>query len=988
MRYFLPVSCIALIFVVVLGALLLTNKVSITTEFFSLFQKFSSRTFLAQVTPGVNEAVFYFSGETGTINKNNTSSTELIINTSAAVTSVKAYLNFNSSLLSVTSIDTTNSVFTSWWENSYNNTTGRIQLQASLPTPGHNGPGLVAKINFQAINTGAATITYDATPGNNLALKIDDTNILNLTRSTGASFTITEVVQDTTPPNTTGHNPAKSATSVATSTNIVVQVNDSGTGVNQSSLVMRVEGVVVSPVVSGTPASYTLTYNPPSDFSYNQVVDVTVNAQDLATPANVMAQDSYSFTIIAAPDGTPPTGTISISNGATYAVSQSVTLNLSASDASGVSQMSFSNDNINWSTAEAYATTKSWTLSSGDGTKTVYVKYRDTAGNWNLTPFSDTIILDTVYPVISNTAASSITMNSALITWTTGEAATSRVEYGLTTGYGSQTTEDMNLVTSHQVALSGLSPNTLYHYRVSSKDAATNQSMSIDRTFTTLGPPDTTPPSAVSGLGVSNITQTSVRLNWVSPGDDGGSGTANAYDIRYSASPITELNWGSATQVSGEPAPLIAGTSQSYTVVGLSAATLYYFALKTADEVPNISALSNIPSATTSPPPDTTSPTITITVPTSLAAYSTTTNPINLGGSASDNIGVTQVTWANSRGGSGSASGTTNWSVSLINLQSGDNTITVTASDAANNTGTDILVVNYGPGTLSVSLIANNPSSPGQGSLNDVDLTAIVSGTSVGTINYTFYCNRSDSGINITPDYNAKYDGVAETSKMVADLCDYSSIGTYYAKVIAERGGNTVEARVEITVTAVVAPPSPPIDGGGGGGGGGGISDITPPSPPASVSATPGDKQISLSWKNPTESDFVRVLVIRKEATAPTSRTDGDIVYEGDEEEYLNGGLTNGVAYYYAFYSYDGVPNYSAPVFVSAQPIAGKETIEVPRDTSVKLIGDLNKDGKVNVFDLSILLSNWKKTKPEYDLNGDNTISIFDLSIMLSNWTK
>ena len=76
------------------------------------------------------------------------------------------------------------------------------------------------------------------------------------------------------------------------------------------------------------------------------------------------------------------------------------------------------------------------------------------------------------------------------------------------------------------------------------------------------------------------------------------------------------------------------------------------------------------------------------------------------------------------------------------------------------------------------------------------------------------------------------------------------------------------------------------------------------------------------------------------------------------------------------------------PVIVNAEPVAGKESIEVAHDTSVKLIGDLNKDGKVNVFDLSILLSNWKKTKAEYDLNGDASIGIFDLSIMLSNWTK
>jgi hypothetical protein len=56
--------------------------------------------------------------------------------------------------------------------------------------------------------------------------------------------------------------------------------------------------------------------------------------------------------------------------------------------------MQFSNDNVTYSTPEAYGTTKSWTLSAGDGTKTVYAKFSDAAGNWSA-PYSDTIDLIT-----------------------------------------------------------------------------------------------------------------------------------------------------------------------------------------------------------------------------------------------------------------------------------------------------------------------------------------------------------------------------------------------------------------------------------------------------------------------------------------------------------------------------------------------------------------------------------------------------------------
>ncbi len=90
---------------------------------------------------------------------------------------------------------------------------------------------------------------------------------------------------------------------------------------------------------------------------------------------------------------------------------------------------------------------------------------------------------------------------------------------------------------------------------------------------------------------------------------------------------------------------------------------------------------------------DTTLPTIAITTPTSGSTYSTRTSSLALGGTASDNVGVTQVTWANSRGGSGTASGTTSWTATGIALQAGANVLTVTAKDAAGNTTTDVLTV-------------------------------------------------------------------------------------------------------------------------------------------------------------------------------------------------------------------------------------------------------------------------------------------------------
>jgi hypothetical protein len=90
---------------------------------------------------------------------------------------------------------------------------------------------------------------------------------------------------------------------------------------------------------------------------------------------------------------------------------------------------------------------------------------------------------------------------------------------------------------------------------------------------------------------------------------------------------------------------------------------------------------------------DTTPPTVAITSPTSGSTYSTPTSSLTLGGTASDNVGVTQVTWANNRGGSGTATGTTSWTAGGIVLQSGANVLTVTAKDAAGNTKAAVLTV-------------------------------------------------------------------------------------------------------------------------------------------------------------------------------------------------------------------------------------------------------------------------------------------------------
>ena len=288
-------------------------------------------------------------------------------------------------------------------------------------------------------------------------------------------------------------------------------------------------------------------------------------------------------------------------------------------------------------------------------------------------------------------------------------------------------------------------------------------------------------PSTVSDLRTAGRTSSSLSLSWTAPGDDGASGAASQYDLRYSTTgPITSSNWSSARQVSGEPAPAVAGTTQSMTVTGLVSSTGYWFGLVASDDVGNPSGISNSPSATTAAPPDTlnltgpagptsdtsatfrwttsvagyrsevrreggawedmgtattkaysnvadgqhsfevraidpagdpdptpavwtwvvdtTKPTVAITSPTSSGTWNTTSTPISIGGTDGDNLSVSGVTWARAAGGTGTAtltSGTT-WGASVA-LAAGSNVITVRAYDAANNSSSTQITVNYTP---------------------------------------------------------------------------------------------------------------------------------------------------------------------------------------------------------------------------------------------------------------------------------------------------
>lgn len=109
-------------------------------------------------------------------------------------------------------------------------------------------------------------------------------------------------------------------------------------------------------------------------------------------------------------------------------------------------------------------------------------------------------IPDTDPPVISNVAISSLSNDSATVSWTTDEPATTQVNYGLDSNYGSSTPLDSNLATDHSATIAGLVAGTGYHFQVRSVDSSDNIALSADNTFLTPSPDPGTDP----GTGGSN----------------------------------------------------------------------------------------------------------------------------------------------------------------------------------------------------------------------------------------------------------------------------------------------------------------------------------------------------------------------------------------------------------------------------------------------------------------------------------------------------
>ncbi len=361
-----------------------------------------------------------------------------------------------------------------------------------------------ADVTAEAISAEGAAVTYDLPVATDI---VDGTDTVTCAPASGSTFALgaTTVKCDAT----------DNAGNAAAETSFIVTVKDTTAPVIAAHDDMTVTadqlgGKIVdygtpntTDAVDGdqpavcVPAASTL-------FKVNETTTVTCTKTD--AHGNVATPTSFTVTVV--PDALAQIGISASPTSLTTAQTSTITVagqdqfgNTVTSDNKTMAVLSTDNAGSLGSTLLTLVNgVQTTTLNSSQaGVVHVNAQSGTLIPNAVAVTFTGATVPDTTAPVITNVQATNIGTSTVQITWTTNELATSQVEYGTTSGYGSSNTTDSTLTASHSMTLTGLVPNMTYHFRVKSADAATNLATSGDNTFTTAVD-DTTAVLKVTGI--------------------------------------------------------------------------------------------------------------------------------------------------------------------------------------------------------------------------------------------------------------------------------------------------------------------------------------------------------------------------------------------------------------------------------------------------------------------------------------------------------
>lgn len=610
---------------------------------------------------------------------------------------------------------------------------------------------------------------------------------------------------------------------------------------------------------------------------------------------------------------------------------------------------------IRWGSTENYGSTLSVNVTAGvahTGTllglnpNTTYyycIDATDLSGNassscGNLTTDALPTVREADPPILSHIVVASTDTSSTTITWTTDEIANTQIEYGTTAGYGLATPLDASLSLLHSVTISELSANTRYHYRVISIDHEENAAVGPDNTFTTdavsVGAPLTSN-LTFSSIGATSVHTTSATITWET-------NIAGDSQMEYGVN----SNFGSATPLNSS---LI--TSHSMTISGLEENTNYIFRVKSKPLGASVASVSHDHEFSTLndfAPVSTPAVISSVSVsPSSTAA--TVTWATDKGATSFLEYGITSTYGLN---GTHNASFSTSHTQSLSNLEPGTTYhYRVISVDSDGNTTTSL--DHTFTTSVPVSGIVSPPSA--------VTLAVSESGDTYATLSW----NVSSALVDTAAEYDIHYSTMPiteqsfETSHAAQEVIigyeDLQPSGTlrlytivgldpntrYYFAVKSKYQASSWSA-LSTTPTITTLPlsvlntetisgssdssvlSSGSVPGASVATGSGGFSSSVSVKGPAQVTASGNHSQITLNWKNPTDSNYVRTVIVEKNGGYPQSHIDGKVIYEGRGETFTDIETETNIPGFYALYSFDKEGNSSALVHISLGSEAGK----------------------------------------------------------------
>ena len=413
---------------------------------------------------------------------------------------------------------------------------------------------------------------------------------------------------------------------------------------------------------------------------------------------------------------------------------------------------------------------------------------------------------------ISGTSAGSVTTTGAAISWQTNAPATSQVEYGATTTYGTMSALDNAMVSAHQESLTSLKAGTLYHYRVHSNDATSGSAVSNDATFTTLSAPDTTPPTVSVTSPAANATLSGVANLTATASDNVG---------------VTSVQF----KVDGaNTGAVLANAPYSYL---LDTTTLsngnHILTAVAGDAAGNTATSAGVAIKVNNSTPDTTPPTVSITAPANGASVLGT---VNVTANASDNVSVASVQFQVDGANLGSplVSSPYGFSWDTTKSSNGSHSLRAVAKDGAGNSAT----------STAVTVTVNN-NTPPDTTPPTVSITSPVNGASIsGTITISASASDNVGVASVQFQLDGANLGSLDTASPYSTVWNTvsASNGSHTLRAIAKDAAGNSGTSAAVTLTVSNTP-----------------SDTTPPSTPTGLTATAvSSSQINLLWNASTDN--------------------------------------------------------------------------------------------------------------------------------------